>query len=88
MYTTTSKQILEPVAEAISALILINAEAESKSAPMPDLTEVSQTVESQALNLVGVGKSMMNPAEERLNKEMAAACDKGFYFLRLIYHSS
>jgi hypothetical protein len=79
MYTATSKQILEPVAEAISALILINAEAESKNAPMPDLTEVAKTVEGQALNLVGVGKSMISPTDEQLGKEMIVACEKGLY---------
>lgn len=77
MYTATSKQILEPVAEAISSLIMINAEAESKNAAMPDLTEVATTVEAQAENLVQVGKSMIQQGDDILKQEMPVACDKG-----------
>jgi rRNA maturation endonuclease Nob1 len=78
MYTATSKQILEPVAEAISTLIIFNVEAESKNAPMPDLTDVAKSVANQAKQLTDAGKSMItDPGDEQLKKEITAACAKG-----------
>jgi vinculin len=79
MYTATAKQILSPVADAISQLIIINAEAESCNAAMPDLTDVAATVQQQAINMVQVGKSMMGNGDEQLQMTMPGACDQGTY---------
>lgn len=74
MYTATSKQILAPVADAISQLIVINMDAEANNSAMPDLTEVAGVVRAQAVNLVGVGESMIASGDLELKSEMPHAC--------------
>ena len=77
MYTATSKQILAPVADAISQLIVINMEAEVNNSAIPDLTEVAGIVRSQAINLVSVGESMILSGDLELKSEMPHACAQG-----------
>ncbi|KAI3633133.1 hypothetical protein MIR68_009208 [Amoeboaphelidium protococcarum] len=75
MYTATTKQILQPVAEAIAALIVLNAEADAIGAGLPDLSDVAQVVDEQARNLVKVGMDMLNQnADDLMKKEMPPAC--------------
>ncbi|KAJ3110571.1 hypothetical protein HDU96_006468 [Phlyctochytrium bullatum] len=78
MYTTTSKTILSPLAEAVTALILIISESEIKKSPMPDLTALARIVDDQVRNLVGIGKRIAEKqgSDEVLKKEMPAACDE------------
>lgn len=76
MYTATTKTILSPIADAISALILINADAEQYNAAMPDLTEVGTVVETQAQNLIQVGQSMLEYGDDQLKAELPLASDE------------
>eukprot|EP00158_Paraphelidium_tribonemae_P007764 Partr_v1_DN28353_c1_g1_i1_m79701 putative Catenin (Cadherin-associated protein) len=76
MYTTTSKQIMAPVAEAISELMMINLEAESGNTLMPDLTDIASVVDAQARNLVNVGLSMLETGDAQLKVDMPPACDE------------
>ncbi|KAJ3088662.1 hypothetical protein HK102_008242 [Quaeritorhiza haematococci] len=76
MHTTTSKQILEPLAEAVTQLILIISDAEINRTPIPDLSELARVVDDQVVNLVGVGTRIQNQssADEQLKADMPKAC--------------
>ena len=77
MYTQTTKQILAPVADAVSQLLVVKADAEINNTPMQDLTEVATVVDAQAQNLVGIGKSMAESSDDaQLKQEMPSACDE------------
>ena len=77
MYTATAKQILAPIAEAISQMMVLNLDAETMDCAMPDLTQVSGLVKSQAENLAGVGRSMVADGDDELKRTMPGACDEG-----------
>ncbi len=77
MYTATAKQILAPIADAISQMMVLNLDAETLDCAMPDLTGVSELVKSQAANLAGVGRSMVADGDEELQRNMPPACDDG-----------
>ena len=78
MHTTTSKQILTPLAEAVFQLILIISEAEINQSAIPDLTQLAKIVDTQIVNLVSVGTKIQNQqaADEYLKIEMPKACDE------------
>ncbi|KAJ3094993.1 hypothetical protein HDU97_007360 [Phlyctochytrium planicorne] len=77
MYTATSKSILSPLAEAVTALILIISESEINKSPMPDLSALAKIVDDQIHNLVQVGKRIasQSTADEKLKSGMPEACD-------------
>jgi len=77
MHTASSRQILSPVADAISQLIIVSSDAETYNTPMQDLTEVATVVNSQAENLVQIGQSMLASSnDEQLKHEMPQACSQ------------
>ncbi|KAI9094399.1 Vinculin/alpha-catenin [Phlyctochytrium arcticum] len=78
MHTTTSKAVLTPLADAVSALIVIVSDAETEGTPIPDLTGLASGVQAQIANLVNVGKKIQAQpsADGRLKAEMPAACDE------------
>ena len=75
MFTNTTKQIMAPVAEAISHLMLLNMEAEANNTLVPDLTEYGSVVHEQAKNLVEIGKQMMLNGDEILKQTLPEALD-------------
>ena len=79
MHTNTSKQILAPLADAVSALIVIISDSEITGSPTPDLTQLSKAVSSQIQNLVVVAsKIAVQPsADDVLKKSMPIACNLG-----------
>jgi hypothetical protein len=79
MYTSTSKQILSPLAEAVFQLILTISDAEINNDPIPDLTQLARMVEDQTTNLVAVGTRIQNQAssDEAMKKDMPLACGEG-----------
>ena len=74
MHSVTSRQILEPIAEAVSQLILINAEAEIRNAALPDLSEAAKAVDLQVQQLVNVGKALAEDA--KADKQLADDMDQ------------
>ncbi|KAJ3410244.1 kinesin-like protein Klp8 [Chytridiales sp. JEL 0842] len=76
MYTATSKQILSPLAEAISSLIVLISDAEIHKTPIPDLTLLARAVDSQIKNLVQVAARSVNGGDERLRLEMPHGCEE------------
>ncbi|KAJ3017517.1 hypothetical protein HKX48_003513 [Thoreauomyces humboldtii] len=76
MHTTTSKAVLTPLADAVSALIVIVSDAETDNSPMPNLTDMAIGVQSQISGLVGVGKRIeaQPSADPQLKREMPKAC--------------
>lgn len=78
MHTLTAKQILTPVADAVSQLIVVSSDAETYNRPLQDLTDVAAVVQSHAKNLVEVGTSMANSSQDtQLKVDMKTACSQG-----------
>jgi hypothetical protein len=79
MHTKTSKQVLSPLADAVSALIVIISEAEETQSPTPDLSQLAKAVDSQIQNLIIVAKKIASQpsADISLQKEMPNACAVG-----------
>ncbi|KAJ3389342.1 hypothetical protein HDU92_001098 [Lobulomyces angularis] len=79
MHTSTSKQILSPLAEAVFQLILIVSEAEISKTPIPDLSQLAKIVDQQIENLVNVGNKIQNQqnADEKIKTDMPSACQEG-----------
>lgn len=63
MFTQTAKTILQPVAESIASLILLNLETEEHNLSLPDLSDAAAVVKNQADNLIKVGYSLANDSE-------------------------
>ncbi|KAI8834915.1 Vinculin family-domain-containing protein [Chytridium lagenaria] len=78
MHTTTSKSVLSPLAEAVTALILIISEAEISKTPMPDLSALAKIVDDQIRSLVGIGKRIaaQGNADDALRNGMPEACEE------------
>ncbi|KAJ3167700.1 hypothetical protein HDU88_002147 [Geranomyces variabilis] len=76
MHTTTSKAVLTPLADAVSALIVIVSDAETDSTAMPNLSPLARGVEGQIANLVNVGKKIeaQPSADAVLQRDMPKAC--------------
>jgi hypothetical protein len=79
MYTKTSKQVLSPLADAVSALIVIISESEISNTATPDLTQLAKAVDTQIQNLVVVAKKIaaQPSSDAKLQKEMPEACQEG-----------
>lgn len=77
MYTQTTKDILEPVADAIASLLIMNFEADEKNLALPDLTEMAVVIDGQAKNLVDIGKSLLESGDDQLRRDMSPTCDTG-----------
>jgi hypothetical protein len=84
MHTRTSKQVLAPLADAVSALIVIISESEVSQTPTPDLTQLAKAVDTQIQNLVVVAKKIaaQPSSDENLQKEMPIACQEGLLYLQ------
>ena len=76
-YTVSARDILAPVAEAISQFVIINANVERSSAAMPDLRELAAAVADQAVNLVDVSNDLAKNGDEVLKKEFPPAGEIG-----------
>eukprot|EP00842_Homolaphlyctis_polyrhiza_P005719 jgi/Hompol1/6148/HPOL_002653-RA len=77
MLTSTSKAILGPLADSVSALIVIISDAESNGTPMPDLSALSQSLEANIKNLLGVaGKIVEQSKDKELVAAMPLACEE------------
>ncbi|KAJ3322065.1 hypothetical protein HDV06_003666 [Boothiomyces sp. JEL0866] len=78
MHTKTSKQVLSPLADAVSALIIIISDSDINSTPTPDLSQLSKAVESQIQNLIVVAKKITNQptADLTLKELMPMACQQ------------
>ncbi|KAJ3260967.1 hypothetical protein HK103_006922 [Boothiomyces macroporosus] len=78
MHTKTSKQVLSPLADAVSALIIIISDSDINSTPTPDLSQLSKAVESQIQNLIVVAKKITNQptADLTLKELMPLACQQ------------
>lgn len=77
MYTATSKTVLDPLADAVSNLIVIVSDAESRNAAIPDLTGLATGVKTQVDNLVQVGRRIQDQqsSDSTLKQDMGYACD-------------
>jgi NAD(P)-dependent dehydrogenase (short-subunit alcohol dehydrogenase family) len=78
MLTLTTQQVLEPIADTISRLILLYSNAEIANSPLPDLTNVAISVDEQVESLINVGKEAMihKSADEILKDQMPKACNE------------
>ncbi|KAI8896423.1 Vinculin family-domain-containing protein [Globomyces pollinis-pini] len=78
MHTKTSKQVLSPLADAVSALIVIISDSEISGAATPDLTQLSKAVQAQIQNLIIVAKKIANQpsVDESIKVAMPIACNQ------------
>ncbi|KAH6566888.1 hypothetical protein BASA50_002594 [Batrachochytrium salamandrivorans] len=78
MFTKTSKQVLAPLAESVSALIVIISDSELNGTPIPDLSLLSKALEAQLSNLLGVAAKIVqqSTADDQLKADMPAACEE------------
>lgn len=79
MITKTSKAVLTPLADAVTALIVIISDSEIAGTPTPDLSQLSKVVDAQIKNLTVVAnKITMQPnADPALKITMQIACTAG-----------
>jgi len=73
MFTATTKEIISPIADVISQLIIRNAEAEQNNSAMEDISEYSTLVVEQIQNFINVVLSIIQSqeADEILKSEMS-----------------
>ena len=78
MITKTSEDILTPLAETVSQLIIYVEESNRTGSPLPDLTGVSSGVAGSVVNLVKAGRDIAakEPAGSPRGQRMLAACDQ------------
>ncbi|KAK5670752.1 hypothetical protein QVD99_002523 [Batrachochytrium dendrobatidis] len=78
MFTKTSKQVLSPLAESVSALIVIISDSELNGTPIPDLSQLSLALESQLANLLNVATKIVEQqmADVQIKKDMPGACEE------------
>jgi len=73
MFTATTKQIISPIADVVSQLIVRNAEAEQNNSAMEDISEYASVVVAQIQNFSNVVLDIINTqggSDEILKKEM------------------
>lgn len=77
MHTKTSKAILTPLADAVSTLIVIIAEAEISGHGTPDLSELSKVVVTQIMTLLQIARKIGNSttADKQLRESMPMPCN-------------
>ncbi|RKP01546.1 hypothetical protein CXG81DRAFT_11819 [Caulochytrium protostelioides] len=77
MWTTTSKEVLGPLAEATNAFTVIIGRAEESGDRLADFTQLAVVVADQIHNLIGVARQMTHSqdADEQLKRDLPAACD-------------
>jgi hypothetical protein len=81
MHTKTSATVLRPLADAVSALIVIISDSEISKTPTPDLSALSKAVDAQIKNLVNVAKKIVDQpaADPTLKEKMPPAYEHGNY---------
>jgi vinculin len=67
-HTKTIENILEPVAQQVSRLVILHEEAEDGNA-MPDLSRPVQAVSLAVTNLVKVGRETINSSDDEILKQ-------------------
>lgn len=79
MHTKTAAAVLRPLADAVSALIVIISDSEISGTPTPDLSKLSQAVDAQIKNLVNVARKIMEQpgSDAGLKTTMPPACNQG-----------
>ncbi|KAI9206152.1 Vinculin family-domain-containing protein [Polychytrium aggregatum] len=77
MHTKTSRQVLSPLADAVTGLIGVVSECEINDTGLPDLSQVALVVDEQIKNLVGIGRKIQEgpSADETFKKEMPLASE-------------
>jgi len=73
MFTATTKQIISPIADVVSQLIVRNAEAEQNNSAMEDISEYASVVVAQIQNFSKVVMDIVGSegSDEILKKEMS-----------------
>ncbi|KNE68247.1 hypothetical protein AMAG_12921 [Allomyces macrogynus ATCC 38327] len=61
MLTSTTKALLDPISDAVAQLIVITAQAELGSTPIPDLREYAQQIAVNVDMLSSAGESLLDP---------------------------
>eukprot|EP00128_Syssomonas_multiformis_P002215 Colp12_sorted_trinity150504_noHs@19250 len=73
--TQAQQQVLEPIAQQISQLIILEHEAEQNGVPMPDLSAAGEGVVGAVLNMVNIGREIGQTNDTELVEDMQRSCD-------------
>eukprot|EP00128_Syssomonas_multiformis_P002214 Colp12_sorted_trinity150504_noHs@19249 len=68
--TQAQQQVLEPIAQQISQLIILEHEAEQNGVPMPDLSAAGEGVVGAVLNMVNIGREIGQTNDTELVEDM------------------
>lgn len=76
MLTKTAKVVLLPLADAVSALIIVISDSQISSSPVPNLSPLASAVDGQISNLVRVAVRITQQAsaDQNLQACMPPAC--------------
>ena len=85
-FSKSSKQVLAPLAEAASALIVLTSDAELNGTPCPDLTQISQAIASQITNLLDIASKIGGQpnADYDLKNSMKVGSTQGIHQIKLM----
>ncbi|KAL7753369.1 hypothetical protein RI367_001144 [Sorochytrium milnesiophthora] len=60
MLTNTTRQLIDPISDAVTQLVLIASQAQCNHTPIPDLRDVAPPVATQINELANIGLTLMN----------------------------
>eukprot|EP00048_Salpingoeca_helianthica_P020212 m.5458 g.5458 ORF g.5458 m.5458 type:complete len:866 (-) comp4536_c0_seq1:83-2680(-) len=76
LHTKSIEQVLLPISEQVSQLIILDEQTRVSGSPMPDLTAAAEAIGMATRNLVAVGREAMAAGDEQLRAQMPAACEQ------------
>ena len=79
MNTLTKKNILSPIVEVISELIVLNEEVTENNVDFPDITNFASAVSKQVEHVIKIGYTYMEnfKNDELLQKNLPIGCNEG-----------
>eukprot|EP00045_Choanoeca_perplexa_P011866 m.127199 g.127199 ORF g.127199 m.127199 type:complete len:854 (+) comp15798_c0_seq1:147-2708(+) len=76
VHTISIEQVLSPIADKVSELIILDEQARQEGAPMPDLTPSAEHMALSIKNLCNVGRASMENGDDQLKTRMPSACEQ------------
>eukprot|EP00730_Choanoeca_flexa_P014388 TRINITY_DN6275_c0_g1_i1.p1 TRINITY_DN6275_c0_g1~~TRINITY_DN6275_c0_g1_i1.p1 ORF type:complete len:868 (+),score=296.92 TRINITY_DN6275_c0_g1_i1:229-2832(+) len=76
VHTISIEQVLSPIADKVSELIIFDEQARQQGTPMPDLTPSAEHMALSIKNLCAVGLQSMANGDDQLKSRMPSACEQ------------
>eukprot|EP00051_Salpingoeca_urceolata_P027629 m.482435 g.482435 ORF g.482435 m.482435 type:complete len:818 (+) comp22546_c0_seq1:212-2665(+) len=74
--TRSIEQVLSPIAEQVSQLIVLDQRAQQNKTPIPDLTAAAEAIGMATRSLVLAGRESMPGSDAELQSQMPPACEQ------------